>query len=191
MENAAVSCPCALSSLLVLIILACCSHGAIAQSAPADSQGTPVEAIEVAVPIIDKVDSGHIGSGYCGSHSDDASPVVNEDVFRKLIAPDSRNSSRSAKDRCAFLKRLKVDFSKHSLLNYRVNGDCFIRATAKVTRNEIVKKYTLWITRIYGGCRAAGTFEGWLVVDKLLPDYDVEAVVSERDEWAPRELLKP
>ena len=191
MVNAAVIRPSVLSSVLVLIILACCSHAAIAQSAPAGSYGTPVEAIEVEVTIIYKVDSRQIGAGYCGRRSDDSSPVVNEGVFRELIAPDSRNASRSDRDRCAFLKRLKVDFSKHSLLNYRVNGDCFIRATAKITRSESVKKYTLWITRFNGGCRAAGSFEGWLVVDKLLPDYEVEAVVSELRRWGLGEPLKP
>lgn len=173
-----------------LIVLACCSHGATGQSAPGGSQGAPTETTEVELPIIDRIDSGQLDSGYCGWRSDDSGPVIDEEAFRKLMKLDSRTSSRSKGDRCAFLKRLKVDFSKHSLLNYRVNGDCFIRATAKVTRNDAHKKYSLWITRIYGGCRAAGSFEGWLVVDKLLSDYKVESVVFERDKSSRPRILE-
>lgn len=180
------SCPCRLPpSLLLLILLASCSHGAIAQSAQDKSQAA--ETAEVEVPIIDKVDSR------CWTRRlDDPGPVINEETFRELTTPESRNASRASYDRCAFLKRLRVDFSKHSLLTYRVHGDCFIRATAKVTRNDTARKYTLRITRIYGGCRAAGSFESWLVIDKLRPDYKVESVTLERDESAPsQELLKP
>lgn len=164
---------CACRLLLPLsILLACCSPGAIAQIADDN---------EVAVTIIDKIDSGHLGSGYCLRWPDEPGPVIDEETFRKLLASESPNESRRSKDRCAFLKRLKVDFSKHSVLTYRVQGDCFVRARAKVTSNDNTRKYTLRITKIYGGCRAAGSFEGWLVIDTLLPDYKVEVVVfSER-----------
>jgi hypothetical protein len=179
-----------MSRIFFGIVVACFSLAVTGQRALGGTQGAPAEIKEVDVPIVDKLDSRQLDSGYCGWRSDEPGPVIGEEEFRKLIGTDSRASSRLTRDRCAFLKRLKLDFSRHSLLNYRVNGDCFIRATAKVTRNDAHKEYTLWITRIYGGCRAAGSFEGWLVIDKLLPDYKVESVVFERDESARPRILE-
>lgn len=174
---------CRLSCLLLLVLLlipvASCSH-AIAQTVQDKSRAA--ETTEVDVTIIHEINSRQLGSGYCGLKLADSGPVIDEEVFRKLVAPRPQTARHRSADRCAFLKSLKVDFSKHSLLVYRVSGDCFIRGTAKVTRDDTARKYTLSITKVYGGCRAAGSFEGWLVVDKLLPDHTVESVTVERDE---------
>jgi hypothetical protein len=143
--------------------------------APAQAQNTA----EVEVPILDKV------SSRCWTRAlKDFGPVVDEATFLELTSDESPHSARHDYERCGTLKRLKVDFSKQTLLRYRVSGDCFVRGRATVTRNDTTRTYTLNVTRIYGGCRAAGSFEGWLVVDKFLPDYKVETVVHEVDKSA-------
>jgi len=143
--------------------------------APAQAQ----DAAEVEVPILNKV------SSRCWTrHLNDSGPVVDEATFLELTSDESPKSRGHDYERCGTLKNLKVDFSKQTLLTYRVNGDCFVRATATVTRNDTTRTYTLNVTRIYGGCRAAGSFEGWLVVDKFLPDYKVETVVHRVDKSA-------
>ena len=117
-----------------------------------------------------------------GYSSKTVGPVVEEDEFRKLIAPKITSKATSVSDRCAFLKRLEVDFNQHTLLTYGVNGDCFVRAKARVIRNDSNKSYVLRITKIFGGCRAAGNFEGWLVIEKVPPDYKIEVELFERDD---------
>jgi hypothetical protein len=164
----------------LLIPVASSSHTAIAQTV--EDKSRVAETTEVDVPIIHEINSRQLGSGYCGLKLADSGAVIDEEVFRKLIAPRPQTARNRSADRCAFLKSLKIDFSKHSLLVYRVSGDCFIRGTARVTRDDTARKYTLSITKIYGGCRAAGSFEGWIVVDKLLPDHTVESVIVERHE---------
>ena len=69
---------------------------------------------------------------------------------------------------------LKVDSNKQTLIGYRVSGDCFVRARAEVFRNDAAKTYRINITKKSGGCRAGGTFQGWIVVEKISADYKVE-----------------
>lgn len=141
----------------------------------------PVQAqdkAEVEVTILNKI------SSRCWTRALKEGPVVDEATFLELTSDESPHSARHDYDRCGTLKQLKVDFSKQTLLTYRVNGDCFVRATATVTRNDTTRTYTLNVARIYGGCRAAGSFEGWLVVDKFLPDYKVETKVHQVDKSA-------
>jgi hypothetical protein len=76
---------------------------------------------------------------------------------------------------------LRVDFSRHSLITYHVNGDCFVRAEAKVLRNNEAKKYTVRIKKIPGGCRAGGRFQGWLLIEKIPPGYVVDFVETRAD----------
>jgi hypothetical protein len=71
--------------------------------------------------------------------------------------------------------RLNVDFEKHTLVTYRVGGDCFVRAKSAVTRSsDAEKKFTVHLTNIWGGCRAAGSIRGWIVLDKIPAGYNVE-----------------
>jgi hypothetical protein len=75
---------------------------------------------------------------------------------------------------CSQLKELKIDFTKQSLIGFRVHGDCFVHGTAKVFRQEETKTYQVRVRKIWGGCRAAGAYTGWLVIDKIPADHKVE-----------------
>lgn len=123
---------------------------------------------DVEVPIVQEAHS----RSWCLVRLKEMGPVVSKEQFAEI-------SSSDAAKNCGFLKNLKIDFDKQSLLTYRVQGDCFVRATAKLTRNDELKKYTLRITKIWGGCRAAGAFQDWLVVDKLREGYTVEQEVTQ------------
>lgn len=114
------------------------------------------------------------------SRFDPKGPVVDEETLRKFLEADDSDKDK----RPMALEDLKVDFSKQTLLTYEVRGDCFVHGRAKLMRNDTLKQYTMHVTKIWGGCRAAGQYRGWLIVDKLLPDYKIlttEVTVSERD----------
>ena len=133
----------------------------------ASSQTPASGADEVAIPIIDEVHS----KGWC-SMRPEPGPVVDEETFKKVLAIEC----------FSFLKKLKVDFNKQSLIHFDVRGDCFVRGAIKITRNDTRKKYTLSVTKFSGGCRAAGSFQGWVVIEKLRPDHAIESVEREKDE---------
>jgi len=166
--------------LLLLVLLAWCPL-VMGQAFAPQSQSPTTESVEE-VSIIQEVNSRQLGSGYCGYYSKAVGPVVAEDEFRNLIEGSSGSLASSKRERCEFLNRLKIDFEKHSLLTYGVTGDCFVRGTAQISRSDSLRKYALRITKIYGGCRAGGSFEGWLVVEKLRPDYKIEVELFGRDE---------
>ena len=114
-------------------------------------------------------------SRWCMVRVNEENAVISEAEFKKVTAEaEARNCSR--------LKDLKVDFARETLLHYRVRGDCFVHATANVTRDDELKKYTLRVTRRWGGCRAAGSFEGWMVIEKLREGYTVEQQMTEAKE---------
>lgn len=169
---------------LVLLIASMDSYSLTAngQAPAAESPTHYTELTEVEVPVIHTIDSGRPGFGYCGSYSRSFGPVVTEEEFREILAPSPGKLASFDRDRCTFLNRLKVDFSRHTLLTYRVNGDCFVRATAQVVRNDTSRRYLLRVTKRYGGCRAAGGFEAWLVIEKIRSDYEVEVELFVRDE---------
>lgn len=103
---------------------------------------------------------------YCTTDSG----VMTKDAFEKLT------SDRQ----CTDLKKvLKVDFEKESLIGFRARSDCQMQASAKVFRNDEAKKYVVKVNVKYGGCRAAGNYQGWLVVEKLKLDYAVEFTESD------------
>ena len=114
---------------------------------------------ETEVPIIKK-----FGSGYFKCvRGEDA--VIDEEKFKKIIAGKE----------CSYLERaLKVDFTKQTLIAFHLGGDCFVSAAAKIFRNDETKKYKVRIKNIWGGCRAAGSFQGWMVIEKIPADYAVE-----------------
>ncbi|MCD9189151.1 MAG: hypothetical protein LUM44_22235 [Pyrinomonadaceae bacterium] len=93
------------------------------------------------------------------------SGVMTKAGFEKLISDKQ----------CADLKsKLNVDFEKESLIGFRAGSDCHMQASAKVFQNDAAKKYVVKVDVKYGGCRAAGNYQGWLVVEKLKPGYTVE-----------------
>lgn len=109
--------------------------------------------------------------------------VMTKERFEKLIV----------EKQCSDLKiRLNVDFEKESLITFRAARDCYMQASAKVFRNDEAKKYIVKVDVKDGGCRAAGNYQGWLVVEKLKPDYTVE--FTERDvkkiyaEWLEKDV---
>ena len=90
--------------------------------------------------------------------------VYETESFKKLMADEE----------CSMARILKVDLTKQSLIGYRVGGDCFMRADSKVFRSDLTKTYQVQIFNYWGGCRAGGTYVGWLVIDKIPDDYKVE-----------------
>lgn len=97
--------------------------------------------------------------------------VIDEEKFKKIIADKA----------CLSGEPLKVDFGKQTLIGYGVGGDCFVTATARVFRSESAKKYKVRIRNIWGGCRAAGSFQGWLVIEKIPAGYTVEFTETRAD----------
>lgn len=124
---------------------------------------------ETVVPIIKTVTSRHC--------ADMADGVVDEESFRKMASDEG----------CSALKELDVDFNSQTLIAVSVSGDCFVRASVELRRDDDAKKYTCTIKKVYGRCRAAGFFERWVVVDKLRPEYALEftTVTSDGDDDAP------
>jgi hypothetical protein len=120
-----------------------------------------------AVPIISEATY----RGWCSTRLE-SGPVVDEETFKKIQAGEC----------FPLLRKLAVDFSKQSLIAYRVHGDCNVRGGIKIVRNDRLKKYTLSVTKYFGGCRAAGSFEGWVVIEKLRPDYAIESIERTVDE---------
>lgn len=116
---------------------------------------------------------------YCATDSG----LVTKAAFEKLTSDKQ----------CADLKTsLNVDFEEESLIGFHARSDCHMQASAKVFRNDEAKKYIVKVDVKYGGCRAAGSYQGWLVVEKLKPDYAVE--FTERnlkkiyEEWVEKDV---
>jgi len=92
-----------------------------------------------------------------------------------LIIADAQKFKEIAADpKCRLLAMMDVDLTKQTLIGFHAGGDCFIEASARVFRNETEKKYTVRVKNIWGGCRAAGTFQGWLLIEKIPPNFRVE-----------------
>lgn len=127
---------------------------------------------ETAVQVLRSI--GKKNDFYCTTES----ALMTKESFEKFI------SARQ----CTELKTmLNVDFEKESLIGFRARSDCHMQAAAKIFRNDAAKKYVVRVEIKYGGCRAAGNHQGWLVVEKLKPDFAVEFTETESDkiylEW--------
>lgn len=118
----------------------------------------PKSSEETEVAIIKQSASQHFG---CRRIENE---VVDEEKFKKIIA---------AKE-CSPAEPLEVDFTRQTLISYHISGDCFVYGTAKVFRHDGAKKYKVRIKNVGGGCRAAGSFQGWLVIEKIPAGYAVE-----------------
>lgn len=95
--------------------------------------------------------------------------VVDEAMYKRLA------SNPNLKKECAEMyQSLDVDFTKQTLISYHAGGDCALRVTSKVFRNDQTKIYTVRIRNRWGGCRAGGWSHGWLLIEKVPPDYKVE-----------------
>jgi uncharacterized protein YbdZ (MbtH family) len=122
---------------------------------------------ETEIPVIKK-----FGSGYFECRQKENS-VIDEEKFKKIILDQECSSLEKA---------LKVDFTKHTLITFGVGGDCLVHAAARVFRSDAAKKYNVRIKNISGGCRAAGSYQAWLVIEKIPAGYNVEFDVTYIDE---------
>ena len=96
----------------------------------------------------------------------DANGVISEEKFKEFLTQQEN----------AFLKELNMDFSTQTLISVTVRGDCHVRASVNITRDDKAKKYLCRVTKIYGGCRAAGRIQKWFVIEKLRPEYTIEFI---------------
>ena len=145
---------------LKFLMIICALTGCFGFSATAQISEKTVN--EVEVPALRKFGSKNSGC-FTQNH------VVDEAMFKRLIA-----DSNIKKDCVEMYKSLGVDFAKQTLISYRAGGDCFLRVTARVFRNDKRKTYTVRIRNRWGGCRAGGSFHGWLVIEKIPSTYKVE-----------------
>lgn len=91
------------------------------------------------------------------------------------------------KPNCAYLRDLKVDRQKESLVYYHVGSDCHMRVKLKVFRVNAEKKYKVVINVIYGGCRAGGWRSGWIAFEKTPPGYNIDVHEVGADRYDVRE----
>lgn len=77
-----------------------------------------------------------------------------------------------ARPKCAeVIRALKVDHKTQTLIGYSARGDCHMRLHTKIFRSDADKKYLMVINNIYGGCRAGGSRNGWMMIDKIPEGY--------------------
>lgn len=121
---------------------------------------------ETEVPVLKEIRSGN---WECVQRENS---VVSKEDFRTILVDT----------RCKNLKKtLEVDFEKQTLISFSVRGDCFVSGNGKIFRSDAGKKYTVKISTRPGGCRAAGSYQRWLVIDKIPDDYKVEFVESKTE----------
>ncbi len=135
--------------LILIVFLTLCSSAVIQAQTAEEIEVSPVK---------------NFGSRYSRCFINEGNAVVDEARFKELNG-----------ENCPELKELlMVDFAKHTLITYRIGGDCFMRAKSKVTRKDAEKRFTVKITNFWGGCRAGGSIRGWIVLDKIPSDYKIE-----------------
>lgn len=94
------------------------------------------------------------------------------------VYDEARLKPLLADKKCAeSIKALGIDFAKQTLVGYSVASDCHMRVWTKVFRSDTEKKFLVIINNIYGGCRAGGWREGWIVLDKMPADYTLDMKV--------------
>ncbi|MEZ5347439.1 MAG: hypothetical protein R2681_18045 [Pyrinomonadaceae bacterium] len=95
--------------------------------------------------------------------------------------------------RCELGEYLSVDFQKQTLILYRLGGDCHMRLDIKgIFREDEKKTVTVEIDNIWGGCRAGGWIDGFLVTEKIPDNYKVEInenLIDDRN-YLQRNLLR-
>lgn len=121
---------------------------------------------ETEVPILKSIDWGNVRCR----------------VRKNIVIPDEQKFKEFiAEADCSSAKISEIDFTKQTLIVYNVLGDCMVSAVAKVFRNDSEKKYTVRIKKILGGCRAAGSSQEWLVIERIPPGYTTEFVEIQID----------
>ncbi|MCB1026030.1 MAG: hypothetical protein KDB79_16660, partial [Acidobacteria bacterium] len=83
---------------------------------------------------------------------------------------------------CPGEKLPTVDFAKHTLIFYTVRGDCFMRVSLRsVTRNNEKKTLRVELDNLWGRCRAGGAASGFIAVDKIPDDFELEFIENKID----------
>ncbi len=65
----------------------------------------------------------------------------------------------------------KPDFNEHIILGQTYYGDCHMIIYPQVIKNDADKTYTLRTKSKYGGCRAGGSRELWIIIQKPEDQY--------------------
>ncbi len=138
-----------------------------------NSQAKQQTITEVKIPIVQRSSSKYFN---CYSKN----KVLNEQEFKEIL----KNK------KCSLAGLLKVDFTKHTLISYRVGGDCHMQADADVFRIDKTKLYKVILNNYWGRCRAGGSVDGFVVIDKIPTDYKVAFEVK-LIEHLPWEKPKP
>lgn len=90
------------------------------------------------------------------------------------IYDEERLKPLLANQKCAErLRALNLDHKTQTFIRYSARGDCHMHLRTKIFRSDTDKKYLLIINNIYGGCRAGGSREGWIVIDKIPDGYEL------------------
>ncbi len=148
-----------ISQLLILFVFFLLTSFIIKAQEPKDTKTFGGKyANEIDVSVLQRIGSRHFR---CYGVEN---KIVDEQTLNEIIKDE----------KCSYTKLLNVDFAKHSLISYKVGGDCFIKADAKVFRNDETKIYKVVINNYWGRCRAGGSFQCWLVIDKIPSDFQVE-----------------
>lgn len=77
------------------------------------------------------------------------------------------------KPNCQQVRGVKAAFSHETLFHWSAESDCHMLVITKVFRADSEKRYHIILNNIYGGCRAGGWRDGFLVFEKL-PGYAVD-----------------
>lgn len=140
----------------------------------------PTVTKEVQVPVIEKFGGRSFG---CRTGVE-ANALIDEKTFDQIISQKG----------CENLgKLINVNFQIESLITYRVGGDCMVSADAKVFRSDAAKKYTVRIRNLWGGCRAGGSYQGWLVTEKIRAGYTVEFSETRGEiytDWKEKDVMR-
>ncbi len=71
----------------------------------------------------------------------------------------------------------RPDFSKYVILGATYTSDCHMQIEPHVYKDDTARTITLLTTVYYGGCRAGGWRELWVIFEK--PDNDYQYVFNE------------
>lgn len=77
-----------------------------------------------------------------------------------------RLAALQQKPNCEKTRDIAVDFSREMLVHWSAASDCHMRVWVKVFRVDAEKQFRIILNNIYGGCRAGGWRNGFLVFEK-------------------------
>lgn len=80
------------------------------------------------------------------------------------------------------LAKITINFERETLVHYTVASDCHMSVAIKVLRSDAEKQYKVIVDNLYGGCRAGGWRDGWIVFEKVRPGYTAEVIEVKVDE---------